>query len=186
MAILHRATLSPTKLEIVTSLLDALGWGEGPVDLLGGYRYDDPDGRVGVEGLIAVRGGEAFHIPVTYREAPLEGADEHLIATLSHSALGQRWVYDAAHDPVYARQLLALVRGEVRAESSAQSDVLDERFTGEPAASWTRSVTVTGSHVLRGEQSNTSVIVDAVELGRNPNLAPAPAPWTSTRSSASR
>lgn len=123
MAILHRATLSPTKQEIVTSLLDALGWGEGPVDLLGGYRYDDPDGRVGVEGLIAVRGGEAFHIPVTYREAPLEGADEHLIATLSHSALGRRWVYDAAHDPVAVGCFLRALAGE---QQQAVLNVYDE------------------------------------------------------------
>lgn len=100
MAILHQATLTPTKLELITSYLDQLGWGGGPVDLVGGYRYDDPDGKVGVEGLIAVRGDDAFHIPVTYREAPLAEAEAYLIATVEHSVLGQRWVYDAAHDPV--------------------------------------------------------------------------------------
>lgn len=100
MAILHQATLTPTKLQLVTSQLDQLGWGGGPVDLIGGYRFDDPDGQVGVEGLIATRGDDAFHIPLTYRDAPLAGAEPYLIVTLDHSALGKRWVYDAAHDPV--------------------------------------------------------------------------------------
>lgn len=100
MAILHQATLTPTKLQLVTSQLDQLGWGGGPVDLIGGYRFDDPDGQVGVEGLIATRGDDAFHIPLTYRDAPLAGAEPYLIGTLDHSALGKRWVYDAAHDPV--------------------------------------------------------------------------------------
>ncbi|SHJ26146.1 hypothetical protein SAMN02745244_02073 [Tessaracoccus bendigoensis DSM 12906] len=123
MAILHRATLDPTKLQLVTSYLDLLGWGSGPIDLIGGYRYDDPDGKVGVEGLIAIRGGEAFHIPVTYRDAPLEGAEEHLIATLHHSVLGQRWVYDATHDPVAVDCFLRALSGE---QEQAVLNIFDE------------------------------------------------------------
>jgi len=46
------------------------------------------------------RAGEVLHLPVTYRGAPLDGAEAHLITTLEHSALGRRWVYDAAGDPV--------------------------------------------------------------------------------------
>lgn len=100
MAILHQASLSPTKLELVTAQLDLLGWGAGPVTLIGGYRFDDPEGEVGVEGLIALRGGEAYHVPLTYRGAPVEAAEAGLLATMDHSVLGTRWVYDAAHDPV--------------------------------------------------------------------------------------
>lgn len=112
MAILHHATLTPTKLELVTSYLDQLGWGGGPVDLIGGYRYDDPDGEVGVEGLIATRGDDAFHLPLTYRGAPLGEAEPYLIATVQHSALGQRWVYDATHDPVAVGCYLRALAGE--------------------------------------------------------------------------
>ncbi len=68
--------------------------------MVGGYRFDDPDGEVGVEAMLIGRGGAVFHVPVTYRSAPLEDAAEHLIGTTEHSVLGQRWVYDAAGDPV--------------------------------------------------------------------------------------
>ena len=102
MAILHqRATLTPTKLELAAAWLDRqrLG-GAGDVEMAGSYRFDDPDGEVGIEALLVRRAGEVFHLPVTYRGAPLDGAQAHLITTLEHTALGRRWVYDAAGDPV--------------------------------------------------------------------------------------
>ena len=106
MAVLHQATLSPTKLAIVTDYLDMLGWGAGPVRQVGSYRYDDPEGEVGVEGILATRGSDTFHLPFTYRGEPLGSADHALVGTMDHSVLGRRWVYDGPHDPVYAAQLL--------------------------------------------------------------------------------
>ena len=101
MAILHqRATLTPTKLELAAAWLDRQGLGSGEVELAGSYRFDDPAGQVGIEALLVRRAGEVFHLPVTYRGAPLDGAEAHLITTLEHSALGRRWVYDAAGDLV--------------------------------------------------------------------------------------
>jgi Maltokinase N-terminal cap domain len=41
-----------------------------------------------------------FHVPMTYRGAPLGGAEPHLIGTVHHSVLGKRWIYEAAGDPV--------------------------------------------------------------------------------------
>lgn len=110
MAILHRATLTPTKLELVQPWLDQQPWGRaGEPELVGSYRFDDPDGEVGVEALLILRGDAVLHVPLTYRAAPLDGADEHLIGTLHHSVLGERWVYAASGDPValgcYARAL---------------------------------------------------------------------------------
>ena len=67
---------------------------------LGSYRFDDPAGEVGIEALLVRRAGEVFHLPFTYRGAPLDGAEAHLITTMEHSVLGRRWVYDAAGDPV--------------------------------------------------------------------------------------
>ena len=101
MAILHRATITPTKLELAAAWLDRQGLGgAGDVELAGSYRFDDPDGEVGIEALLVRRAGEVFHLPVTYRGAPLDGAEAHLITTMEHSVLGHRWVYDAAGDPV--------------------------------------------------------------------------------------
>jgi len=100
-AILHqRATLTPTKLELAAAWLDQQDLGSGEVELAGSYRFDDPEGEVGIEALLVRRSGEVFHLPVTYRGAPLDGAEAHLITTLEHSALGRRWVYDAAGDLV--------------------------------------------------------------------------------------
>jgi len=101
-AIIHqRATVTPTKRELAAAWLDREGLGgAGEVEMLGSYRFDDPAGVVGIEALLARRAGEVFHLPVTYRGAPLDGAEAHLIATLEHSVLGHRWVYDATGDPV--------------------------------------------------------------------------------------
>jgi hypothetical protein len=99
-AIIHRATITPTKLELAADWLDRQGLGAGDVELAGSYRFDDPDGEVGVEALLVRRAGEVFHLPVTYRGTPLDGAGAHLVTTMEHSVLGRRWVYDAAGDPV--------------------------------------------------------------------------------------
>lgn len=110
MAIIHRATLTPSKLELVLPWLDRQPWGgTGETELVGSYRFDDPEGEVGIEAMLIRRGGEVLHVPMTYRAAPLQGAEEHLIGTTQHSVLGERWVHAAAGDPVatacYARAL---------------------------------------------------------------------------------
>ena len=53
-----------------------------------------------MEAILVRRAGRVLQVPLTYRGAPLEGADEHLITTMDHSVLGVRWVYEAAGDPV--------------------------------------------------------------------------------------
>ena len=100
-AILHRATLTPTKPEIVATWLDRQPWGgSGELDVIGSYRLDDPDGAVGVEAIIVRRGSSLLQVPMTYRGEPLGGAEAHLIGTMHHSVLGKRWIYEAASDPV--------------------------------------------------------------------------------------
>lgn len=107
MAILHRgAQLTPSKPELLTAWLATQAWAPaGDVRPIGAYRLDDRDGEVGIEGHLLDIGGTTLHVPVTYRNAPLEGAEAALVGTLEHSALGRRWVYDAAADPVALREL---------------------------------------------------------------------------------
>ncbi len=112
MAVLHRATLTPSKLDLLTPWLAGRQWaaGAGAVEQLGAYRFDDPAGEVGIETfLLGTSDGRVLHVPVTYRAAPVEGADEHLVGTLQHSVLGPRWVYDGCADPVWAQQLVTVV-----------------------------------------------------------------------------
>lgn len=123
MAIVHKATLTPPKPELLRRWLDRQPWGgSGELTVLGSYRFDDPDGEVGVEGLLARRGELVLHVPFTYRGAPLEGADGALVGTLDHSALGPRWVYPAAADPVALGCFERALRGEQQAAEFDEYD----------------------------------------------------------------
>lgn len=113
MAVIHQATISPTKLEFAQAWLDQQPWApQGPTEMVGGYRFDDPAGEVGIEGLLLRRGEAVLHLPVSYRGAPLEGGEEFLVTTMTHTALGDRWVYLAAGDPVARAAYLAFLSGE--------------------------------------------------------------------------
>ena len=101
----HRATLSPSKQEIVEGWLPTRGWAQGRTiaEKVAEYRLDDPEGEVGVETILwRLDDGAVVQTPLTYRAEPLAGAEQHLIATTQHSALGERWVYDGCGDPVWA------------------------------------------------------------------------------------
>ncbi len=114
MAILYRATLAPSKVELlsawVPSRLWSAGTGDGPLTVLGSYRFDDPGGEVGLETmLLQTAGGQVLQVPVTYRAEPMDAAPGVLIGTTEHSVLGRRWVYDACADPVYVRALATVI-----------------------------------------------------------------------------
>ncbi|WP_067599099.1 maltokinase N-terminal cap-like domain-containing protein [Nocardiopsis listeri] len=101
MAIIYDATLTPDKPTLIGSWLDGRPWtGEGPDEVLGTYRFDDPKGEVGVEVFLLRRAGHLHHLPLTYRGAPLPDHEEYLVGTLEHSVLGARWVYDGTADEV--------------------------------------------------------------------------------------
>lgn len=100
MAIIHRATITPSKLELLEQWLGSEVAGDAPLEQVASYRFDDPAGEVGIEALLVTRGGAVRQAVLTYRAAPLDGAEDHLITTMEHSALGTRWIYDATGDPV--------------------------------------------------------------------------------------
>ncbi|PFG43347.1 hypothetical protein ATJ88_2032 [Isoptericola jiangsuensis] len=165
MAILHRATLTPTKTELLATWLPGQAWFDGEVDAVvpvAAYRFDDPAGEVGIESHLVEVDGRTVHVPLTYRAAPLAGADAWLVGAMEHSVLGTRWVYDAVGDPVYVAELARVVReGDGQAELLVQTPdgperreptmdvrgdgvdvppgarVVVEREPGEPAASAT-------------------------------------------------
>jgi len=112
MGIVHRATLSPSKQELVEAWLHSRPWAGGRTiaGKVAEYRFDDPDGEVGVETILwRAEDGSVLQTPLTYRAAPLAGAEPHLITTTAHSVLGERWVYDGCGDPVWARTLVAAI-----------------------------------------------------------------------------
>jgi hypothetical protein len=114
MAIHHPATVVPGKLELLQAWVPRQPWTGGAdtstLTRLGSYRFDDPDGEVGIEThLLGTADGQVLQVPLTYRGAPLDSAGHSLITTMTHSTLGDRWVYDACHDPVYVTALVAAI-----------------------------------------------------------------------------
>ncbi|MEW1863623.1 MULTISPECIES: maltokinase N-terminal cap-like domain-containing protein [unclassified Streptomyces] len=135
MAVIHKTTLVPGKLELVAPWLAAQPWyvGTGRAPELGksgGFRLDDPEGEVGIEFLVVTdTSGEdeprAYLVPLTYRAESLDGADHALIGTTEHGVLGHRWVYDGTHDPVLQAQLLALIQDRAEPQAQSASDTPD-------------------------------------------------------------
>ncbi|NAZ82919.1 hypothetical protein GTR02_13945 [Kineococcus sp. R8] len=128
MAVHHPATIVPTKLELLQAWVPHQPWtGDADTSVLtrlGSYRFDDPDGEVGMEThLLATADGQVLQVPLTYRGAPRAGADDSLITTMTHTTLGDRWIYDGCHDPVYVSALVAtVVTGGREADLYAASD----------------------------------------------------------------
>jgi hypothetical protein len=111
MALFHRATITPTKAELIAEWAPTQPWGPPAADaieVIGSYRFDDPDGRVGMETHIVTAGGALMQVPLTYRDAPLDGAEDSLVTEMHHSVLGTRWVYDGLRDPRLVVMLAAV------------------------------------------------------------------------------
>jgi len=120
MALLHHAELVPSKLDLVSGWITAQPfWPSGaqPASLrrIAAFRFDDPAGNVGIETLLLQcdapdgTGVVSLQVPLTYREAPLDGGESAFMGTIEHSVLGTRWVYDATGDPVYLAELVRTV-----------------------------------------------------------------------------
>src|SRR6478736_60612 len=91
MALFHRATVTPTKAELIAEWAPTQPWGvpvDVPLEVIGSYRFDDPEGRVGIESHLVDAGDTLLQVPLTYRDAPLEGADDALITEMQHTVLG--------------------------------------------------------------------------------------------------
>lgn len=174
MAILYQAQITPSKIELLSSWLPTREWFVGDADAefsnIAAYRFDDPAGEVGVE-IILVRAGDGpvLQAPLTYRGAPLAGAEESLICTMDHTVLGKRWVYDGAGDPVYLQTVAtaALNGGHqadlfVEGESGRVERPHNALVTGSGTGSAAVETPLTAEVKVRQEGSVT--IVDAGAL----------------------
>lgn len=126
MALIHQATIVPTKLELLAEWLPRQGWAPTTasaesLSVLGAFRFDDPAGQTGIETIILSDGSQVIHVPLTYRAEPLDGAVQ--IGTLEHSTLGTRYVYDATTDPAYLTQLInTVLDGGSQADEFVETD----------------------------------------------------------------
>jgi hypothetical protein len=126
MGLVHRATLAPSKRELVERWLPTRPWAAGLVvaDKVAEYRFDDPEGEVGVETILwRTEDGSLLQTPLTYRAEPLEGGEDFLVDTCEHSVLGRRWVYDGCGDPVWAATLAeAILTGGTQSQMVIELD----------------------------------------------------------------
>jgi hypothetical protein len=162
MALFHRAEITPTKAELIADWVPTQPWGpagDEPLDVIGSYRVDDPEGRVGMEVHLVRAGDQVLQVPLTYRDAPLDGADAALITEMEHSVLGRRWVYDGLGDPRFVLVLAAVaMTGQGEALGMA---VYDDRWYVAPTnvriegGGWTlERVPVDGFEVVDGEPAD--------------------------------
>jgi hypothetical protein len=165
MAVIYDTTLVPSKLELLSAWLPSQPWYlGGPAPTLsraGGFRLDDPSGEVGIELMVVNDASSAdatsYFTPLTYRGAPFSDAEGHLVGTTEHGVLGRRWVYDAAHDPVFVNQVLALLRGDVEAQAQNESNTIDSTVF--------RELSVVGELIPSGEMRIESGTASTVVKG---------------------
>ncbi|MEO8555804.1 MAG: phosphotransferase [Actinomycetota bacterium] len=166
--------------EILASWMVRQRWyaGKGRVPVLrqiGGLRLPDPAGEVDINVLLlldeSAQSPTIYQVPLTYRAVRLKGGDHALVATIEDRSLGTRYVYDAPHDPVFAAALLRLMMDEATAtsqEATSPTSSADAAFARGHRAENAIPGQLVGAHVLTGEQSNTSIVLDLVDTSGAP------------------
>ncbi|MGP9781640.1 maltokinase N-terminal cap-like domain-containing protein [Glutamicibacter sp. AOP12-B1-11] len=150
MGIVYNTSMSPTKNELVSAWLVKQdfysGQGVPKLEHIGGFRLEDPQGKVGVELRIYADHADTseviYHVPLSYREAPLEGGEPYLIGISEHAILGPRYVYDAAGDPVFNDQARGLLAGKSIPQHHTESFTDDARITLTGETSGKRAVII--------------------------------------------
>jgi len=183
-AIFHRAKMAPTKEELIARWAPNRPWGPAAgeaIETIGSYRFDDPEGRVGMETFLVTAGGMLYQVPLTYRDAPLDGASESLITEMQHSVLGTRWVYDAIRDARFVLMLVAVaMTGQGEALGIAQ---YEGRWYIVPSTvrirggGWTQERVPVDEFAFISEEANACVLAnDRFELTfhRRPAQGPQP------------
>ena len=165
MARFHVATITPTKAELIAAWAPTRPWGPSTADgmeVVGSYRFDDPDGRVGMETHLVRAGGTLLQVPLTYRDAPLEGGEDAFITEMQHSALGTRWIYDGLRDHQFVVMLAAVtMTGQGEALGMALHDgrwyvaPSNVRITG---GGWTQERVPVDRFELLSDEASASVL----------------------------
>ena len=168
----HTASLSPTKQELVEAWLPSRSWAEGRqvAGKVAEYRFDDPGGEVGVETILwRTDDGTVLQTPLTYRSAPLDGAEAYLVGTTDHSVLGRRWVYDGCGDPVWAATMVdAISTGGRQAQMFIEQDGrrvdVPPRMQVRGSGSSDSAPRVTSVDTVSDDGAVTVVTADEVEI----------------------
>ena len=120
MALYHRASIVPSKPEVLAGWVPTQPWcAADEITPIGAFRFDDPLHQVGLETHVVDADGQALMVPLTYRSEPVEDGEAALVRTIEHSALGTRWVYDGFGDTTYLTMLAAVSLTGTRLPSSS-------------------------------------------------------------------
>jgi maltokinase len=108
---------------------------------------------------------DVVQVPLVHRRAPRTGPDAAaaLLGVLTDPDGIGWYVYDGPHDPAYVEALLALLSGQIRGVAlDASGEQADDAGTavGHHPEGTTPPEPGSPARVLRGEQSNTSIIVE--------------------------
>lgn len=169
MGVFHRATITPTKAEILAGWAPTQSWGPdfgSEVEVVGAFRFDDPDNQTGIETHLIAADGVLYQVPLTYRNEPLAGAEDAFVGEVVHSELGTRFVYDGLGDPRYLLMLAAVAMtgqgealGMVLFDGSWRIAPANVRIQGGgwglervPVDQWQLESTDQGRVVLRNQQ----------------------------------
>ena len=158
--------LTPSLPELLTAWLPAQRWfpakgRDVTLDRVGGIRLEDPAGLAELEvHLIAVSSGhrtDVISVPVSYHSTAVPELEGSLLGRTQHRELGERWLYDGAADPVFVTAWLEMMR-----EQAASLDGHTHGVALGGFEAWPAFEAPAPAKLLKGEQSNTSVVV-AVE-----------------------
>ena len=108
MAIFQIATNTPSKSSLISGWLGDQLWGGSagePIEVVGSFHLEDPDGEVGMQVHIVASAGSLFQIPLTYRAQRAAGMEGAYIGPMEHSVLGTRHVYDGFGDEQFVSVL---------------------------------------------------------------------------------
>lgn len=151
MGIIYNTTMKPSKNELVEDWLVRQDFFTGKkkpqLKHVGGFRLEDPAGEVGIEFRLYADNADLsdviYHVPLTYRDAPLPGAQKYLLGTSEHGILGKRYIYDAEGDPVFTAQLQAFAEGKAVAQHPTES------FADEPRVILTKDAVGKKLQIIR-------------------------------------
>ena len=135
-----------------------------------------------METHLVTAAGVLFQVPLTYRDEPLDGADDALLTEMHHSVLGTRWVYDGLRDPRFVVMLAAVaMTGQGEAVGMV---VLDDRWYIAPSnvriqgGGWTDERVPVDGFEPAGDDDVTVVLHNdrfALTVYRRPIVGPRPA-----------